>query len=257
MSGSFPHVVCTVEAKMGSVRLPGKALLPVGSIPMLKLMLTRLSGSMLIDQIVVVTTTTTDDWQIVDLVNSTGVHTCFRGGENRDVLLDVLKAARGVNADIIVETTGDCPLICPAVVDAVVANYLLGGADFVTNTLDAVKHGPTTPRGMDVRVFSVDALAEISERTSDPIDRINVSTYFWEHPDEYTVREVWFDLPEWVRNLRLCVDYEEDYEFVNGIAGRIDPLQLYSGRLSDIIAVLEQHPELCEINAHIEQEAYR
>ena len=52
-----------------------------------------------------------------------------------DVLDRVLRAAESMAADLIVETTGDCPLIDPAVVDQVIETFLTNQVDYCANVL--------------------------------------------------------------------------------------------------------------------------
>lgn len=241
--------ILTIEARMRSSRLPGKVIKPILGKPMLALMIERLKHARTIDGIVVATTVNPDDNPIVKVAEESKVD-YYRGSEE-DVLARVLGAARRFKADVIVETTGDCPLIDPAVVDKVVSDYRMGGADFVSNNLVY-----STPRGMDVRVFSTDKLAEIDRTTKDPADREHVSLYFWEHPERYRLRNVTTDLPPEVANLRLTVDTVEDFELIRRVFE-----SLYSDKLiftfADILDLLDQNPDLVEINQGIKQKPVR
>ena len=167
------------------------------------------------------------------------------------MLARVVGAARVNHADIIAEVTGDCPLHDPSIVDAVVADYLTGGADFVSNI-----HPYTTPRGTDVRVFSADALAEIEATSDDPADREHVSLYFWEHPEKYRLRNVGFDFPPNAAKLRLTVDTPKDLELVTAIYEELYPRNP-KFTLAQVISLLEQRPDLAAINAGVEQKAVR
>ena len=202
------NYLVTIEARMRSSRLPGKVLKPIMGKPMLALMIERLQYARTIDGIVVATTVNASDDPIVKLADELEVG-CFRGSEE-DVLSRVLGVARHYRADVIVETTGDCPLIDPAIVDKVVSDYRIGGADFVSNTLEY-----STPIGTDVRVFSTDSLAEIDGVSQDPADREHVSLYYWEHPEKYRLRNVKTEMPPEVRDLRLTVDTPEDLEMIS------------------------------------------
>lgn len=116
------NIVCTIEARMGSSRLPGKTMKKILGKHMLELLIERLKRSKYINDIIVATSVAPMDSIIAELSEKIGVH-CFRGSE-KDVLGRVLNAAKSVNADIIVEITGDCPLIDPVVVDKVIENHL-------------------------------------------------------------------------------------------------------------------------------------
>src|SRR6266550_8206330 len=144
------RIICFIEARFRATRLSGKVLKPILGKPMLALMVERLKRSRTIDGIVVATTDQESDDPIAELAGRIGVGV-FRGSED-DVLARVLGAARAYDADVIVETTGDCPLHDPAIIDKVVADFRIGGADFVSNVRDY-----STPRGTDVRVFLTEA----------------------------------------------------------------------------------------------------
>jgi spore coat polysaccharide biosynthesis protein SpsF len=241
--------VCIIEARLRSTRLPGKVLRPVVGKPMLQLMIERLRRARTIDEIVVATTDQPADDPIIELCSSLSV-AVFRGSED-DVLARVLGAAQAFRADVIVETTADCPLLDPAVVDMVVADFRLGGADFVSNTLTY-----TTPRGTDVRVFKTDALGEINCTSYDRADHEHVSLHFWEHPERYRLRNVRTELPAEVANLRLTVDTVEDFELVREIYEELYP-NSPDFTLADVLDLLRRRPELAAINQHVQHKAVR
>lgn len=244
-----PKVVCIIEARFASTRLPGKVLMPILGEPMLARMIERLRRARTVDTIVVATSTSRADDAVAEAAADAGAD-CFRGSEE-DVLGRVVGAARAYDAEVIAETTGDCPLHDPAIVDKVVADYLLGGADFVSNI-----HPYTTPRGTDVRVFSADDLAKIERTSSDPADREHVSLYFWEHPERYRLRNVGTDLSPAAGSLRLTVDTQSDLDLVTAIYEELYPRNPEFS-LADVLSLIERRPELAEINAQVRQKPVR
>jgi spore coat polysaccharide biosynthesis protein SpsF len=247
--GDRPRIACIIEARFNSTRLPGKVLMPISGEPMLARLIERLRLARTIDEIVVATTTSESDDAVARVAEYMGAHT-FRGSED-DVLDRVVNAARSCNADIIVEITGDCPLTDPGLIDKVVGDFLVGGADFVSNILPH-----TTPRGTDVRVFRANDLAEINAKSSDPADHEHVSLHFWEHLDRYQCRNVEMDLPDVVAELRWTVDTQQDLEFVRAVYDG-----LYSSNpafsLVDVLDYLNANPQLLEINRHVAQKSVR
>ena len=241
--------MCIIEARFASTRLPGKVLKPILGEPMLARMIERLRRATTINSLVVATSTSSADDAVAKAAVGAGAET-FRGSED-DVLARVVGAARENNADVIAEVTGDCPLHDPAIVDSVVADYLAGGADFVSNI-----HPYTTPRGTDVRVFSADALAEIERTSNDPADREHVSLHFWEHPEKYRLRNVAFDFPPSAAQLRLTVDTAKDFALVTAVYQELYPQNPFFS-IADVISLLEQRPDLASINADVEQKAVR
>ena len=82
---------------------------------------------------------------------------CFRGSEN-NVLERVINAGKKANADIIVEITGDCPIIDPSIVDQTIKIFINNNVHFVSNN-----HIRSYPDGMDVQVFKLQTLIKSSK----------------------------------------------------------------------------------------------
>lgn len=249
MSGGPVRIVCIVEARFNATRLPGKVLMPILGEPMLGRMVERLRRARTLDEIVIATTDNSADDRLAAYAQRIGAHV-FRGSED-DVLDRVVRAADASTADIIVELTGDCPLVDPGLVDKVVGDFLMGGADFVSNMLPH-----TTPRGTDVRVFRATDLAEINATSADPADHEHVSLYFWEHPERYRCRNVGSDLPEAAASLRLTVDTPEDLELVRAIYDQLYP-ENPAFTLADVLNLLDRRADLAGLNRHIQQKDVR
>ena len=240
--------VVTIEARMTSSRLPGKVLLPAAGRPLLEHMIERLGRARHVDAVVVATTEEAACDPIAELADRLGVG-CFRGSEE-DVLGRVLGAAQAYDADVIVETTGDCPLIDPAIVDLVIERFAEGGVEYCSNTLER-----TYPRGMDVQVFPAAVLAEVTELTNDPADREHVSLYIYEHPERYRLRSVVSERPD-TAELRLTVDTQEDYALVKAIFEALYPRDPAFG-LEAVLALMDERADLRELNRHIQQKPVR
>lgn len=233
---------------MRSSRLPEKVLKPILGRPMLMFMIERLQRVQLLDEIVIATSEDSSCDPIEELAKQLDV-SCFRGSEE-DVLDRVLQAARKWQADVIVETTGDCPLIDPGVLDEVIGIYLANQFDYVS-TLQG-----SYPLGLDTQVFSTMVLAEAAKLTQDPVDREHVSLCIYRHPERFSVHWVASDLPEKYRDLRLVVDTPEDFALITAIYEDLYPMNpIFS--LRDVLALLDRRPELIDINRHIQQKKSR
>ena len=237
--------VITIEARMRSTRLPGKVLKPVLGRPMLALMIERMQHVWQADQVVVATTDNPADDPIAELAQQLGVR-WFPGSED-DVLDRVLKAAQSVNADLIVEMTGDCPLADPLIVDQMIGTFKTNSVDYCANVLTR-----TYPRGMDTQVFPVKVLAQVSELTQDPTDHEHVSLYIYEHPERFRLLNVVSGYPADVADLRLTVDTPEDFKLIETIYQELYPANPRFD-LSDILMLFQRKPELKTINQNIQQ----
>ncbi|MBF0285827.1 MAG: glycosyltransferase family protein [Magnetococcales bacterium] len=241
--------IATIEARMSSTRLPGKVLRPILGRPMLQWLVERLQRAQTLDGVVVATTVNPADDPIAQLAERLGIG-CFRGSEE-DVLDRVLRTAQAHHADVIVELTGDNPLIDPRLVDHVVEIYRARGVDYVSNCM-----AKTYPLGMNVQVFSTAVLAETARSTDDPADHEHVSLYIYEHPERFSLHNVASGLAEEWSDVRLTVDTLEDFELVSRIVEALHPTQPDFG-LPEILQLLEREPTLRAINAGVAQKKAR
>lgn len=228
---------------MGSTRLPGKVLREIIGKTVLELMVERLRRVPSLDGIVIATTTNEEDRAIVDLAERLGVGS-HRGSE-MDVTSRLLGAAAEHGIDVIVETTGDCPLIDPDVVDQCIRVYRESGVDYVSNVLER-----TYPIGMDTQVFSTAVLADVDTRTESPFDREHGAVFIYRNTQIYSVKNVpappGFTDPE----LRLTLDTAEDFEMINHIFEDLyekDP----AFDLAAIFELLGQRPDYRKINEDV------
>jgi spore coat polysaccharide biosynthesis protein SpsF len=206
---------------------------------MLELLVERLALATRLAGVTIATTMKPADDVVEVLARRIGVG-CFRGSED-NVLERVLRAAYAARADVIVEVTGDCPLVDPAIVDRVVDVYMANRYDFVANRLPT--EPATYPDGFGIRVFSRDTLAEVARATDDPADREHVSLYIWNHPERYSLANVPSTLPTRYWDLRLTVDTADDFALIARIFEELYPTNPAFG-LEDVLALLDRQPEL-------------
>lgn len=237
------NIIGIIQARTDSTRLPNKAFKDIQGKPLILHVIERMQHAKLLDKIVLATTMRAIDTPLVDLVQAQGI-SVYRG-ECDDVLDRYFKAATQYHAQVIVRITGDCPLIDPHVIDTVVQVFLQHHYEYVTNTLQ-----PTYPDGLDVEVFSYETLTKAWKEAALASEREHVTAYIRNHPEKFTQYDV--KNPVDLSKLRWTVDHQEDLEFVREIFKR-----LYTKEkifyMEDILTLLEEHPELQELNAGIQR----
>jgi spore coat polysaccharide biosynthesis protein SpsF len=230
------------QARTSSSRLPGKVLEPVGGRPLLQHHLDRLSAAGL--RVVVATTVNAGDDPVVGIAERAGA-AVFRGSEH-DVLSRYVGAAEQEGLDVVVRVTSDCPLIDGGVVAAGVEEYL-GLADpdaYVTNTQPR-----TFPRGFDFEVFSRAALEEAHERADRPGHREHVTPYLAQNVSgRVRIRNLTWEPDR--AGYRVTVDTAADLELVRRL---VEDHGADALDCAGIVALLDAHPELVALNAHVEQ----
>jgi spore coat polysaccharide biosynthesis protein SpsF len=221
-------------------------MLPLVGAPMLERMIERVRRSSGINDIVVATTVSPPDATIAALCERIGCRV-YRGSVE-DITERLLRATDGY--DVIVQLTGDCPLIDPAHIDQTIAVLRESGADYASNNLGM----RTFPLGLDIRAFTAAALRRTAELTQDPIDRVHGSYFIYRNPQLF--RLVGWEAEGVMRwpELRLTVDEPADYELVRRIFEALYPVDPKFG-LADVFALLHRHPDWAAINSAVRQRA--
>ncbi|HEY2900970.1 MAG TPA: aminotransferase class III-fold pyridoxal phosphate-dependent enzyme [Polyangia bacterium] len=235
-------VVAIIQARLGSSRLPGKVLLPIGSSTMLERVVQRVRRARQVDEVVVATTTASKDDQLASFCRAHGI-AVFRGSED-DVLDRYHRAALAAEAQVIVRVTSDCPLIDPEVIDRVITLYGQGGVDYVANNFRY-----TYPQGLDTEVFSLAVLTRAWREAQQPAEREHVTPYLRSRT-RFRLGEVVNDEDLSQRNLRWTVDEPADLAFMQAVYARLDG---EGGRfgMADVLALLQREPGLASLNAGI------
>ena len=240
-------ITATIQARMGSTRLPGKVLKPILGRPMLSLQIERMQRCLLIDEIIIATSLNPKDDPIQKLADEIGVG-CFRGSED-DVLGRVVGALKEHEVEIHVEFQGDNPMPDPILTDSIIGYYLKNADkyDYVTNAMKT-----TYPPGFETYVYSSETLYDAERRATDPELREHVATNIDQHPKRYRLCNLeappWFHYPD----LHLEVDTQEDFDVASAIFEHLYPDNPGFG-LAHVIDFANAHQELVRQNAQVER----
>lgn len=239
-------ITAIVQARMGSTRLPGKVLLDIQGKPLLEHVIDRVSASKLINQLVIATTSKEKDKAIIDFAQRRGI--AYYVGSEDDVLDRFYQTAKIYRVKTIVRITPDDPFKDAEVIDKVVGYYLnrKKSVDYASNTIK-----PTYPEGLDVEVFSAEALGKAWKEAKKSSEREHVTPYIWNHPEIFRLANI--ENNENLSHLRWTLDTEADLRFTREIYARLYHGQVFL--MKDILALLRAEPELAQINQGIARNA--
>lgn len=167
--------IAIIQARLGSTRLPGKALADIHGRPMLRHVIDRVRQIGGVDHIVVATPFVSDTNALGKAVSGVDYWT---GVDLRavDVLGRFAKCAKAYQADAVLRVTGDCPMLNPRIAEQVLALYhSTKGCEYASNVT------PGYVDGEDVEVFSAEALAWAHREAKDPFDREHVTPWVKRH----------------------------------------------------------------------------
>ena len=172
---------------------------------MLHHLISRLTKSALVDDIIVATGPGSENDVIRDDVLRSGFDCPYVRRDEDDVLGRYVDAARLYQGDVIVRVTGDCPLIDADIVDTVIKS--LGEKEFSSNAIER-----TYPRGLDVEVMPMRVLEWLHEKLSwNHPGREHVCSYVYKSDE---ISKVSVTDTEDNSDLVWCVDDVDDFNRV-------------------------------------------
>jgi len=169
-------VLLITQARIGSTRLPGKVLLPIGEETLLSVHLSRLCECTTVNQIVVATTFEDGVQSLIDICREAEVD-CIQGSLE-DVLDRFYQASIEYQPDLVVRVTSDCPLLDSRVVDKVVRKAIETNVDYCANIITE-----DFPDGQDVEVFKFSALERAWNDATLMSEREHVTPYIRNNSD--------------------------------------------------------------------------
>jgi spore coat polysaccharide biosynthesis protein SpsF len=197
------RVGIVVAARTSSSRLPGKALLPLGGVPMIVFLLRRLRG-MRSAQFILATTDLTADDELAAAAAGEGV-AVYRGAED-DVVARFVGAANQFGFEIVGRVTGDCPFVDAELVDWCVDESL--GFD----RFDLATTKGRFPVGLDVELYPADRMAALDDGTALSLEeREHLTLHFYNNSASFEVRTIATPVG-WMHSIRtFTVDTPADY----------------------------------------------
>jgi glutamate-1-semialdehyde 2,1-aminomutase len=231
--------IAIVQARMGSTRFPNKVMRLINGVPMIELLLHRLSLAKRIDHIILATSADSRNQPLVDHIRRLGFEV-FVGSEN-DVLDRYYRAAKLYLPKTVVRITGDCPLIDAVLVDAVIDAHEASEVDYTSNNLP-----PTFPDGLDTEAFSFTALEQAAKNSTRSFEKEHVTPFICESALFKTQN---LSCDKDLSAERWTVDEPADFEVVSAIFNYFYPRLNFGWQ--EILALKEKRPQLFKANQHI------
>lgn len=234
--------IIIIQARMGSSRLPGKILKPLGKTTVLDYVVSRCREVKGIEDVIVATSTLPQDDALEKWCQDNQVP-YFRGSED-DVLSRYYECAKQYNPDYVIRVTSDCPFVDYEMASEIVQSMKNQPADYV-------KVEGELPRGLVVEMFSIKALEYIHQHGHEPKHREHVTYYGYEFAEKFNVTT--YGAPRKIQHpqLRITLDTEEDYQLLVAVANHFPGDTFVSSQ--KVVDFLINNPEIAKINAHIEQ----
>ena len=200
-------VPAIIFSRMGSSRLPGKALRHIAGEPLIKRVIDRVSKVKNLSTIVVATSNSKTDDRLTQYIQSLNIEV-FRGATH-DVLNRAVSCASYLGVDKFVRINGDSPLIDPELLEKGIEMWTDPSLDLISNVFPR-----TYPVGMSVEIIKTDSLKKIMGLTADSCDSEHVTRFFYKNSEKFRILNFESGRSE-LREVRLAVDTEEDLERID------------------------------------------
>lgn len=203
------RIVGVLQARMGSSRLPGKALRPLAGKPLVWHMIDRMRRTGVCEDLVLATTTDPRNEPLIAFAKEEGMKV-VRAELEDDLAGRIALAVQATAADYLLKTGGDCPLIDPEVMAGMVRRGVDEGADFCSNRVRW-----SYPLGLSCDVVSAKSVLWCDEHLKLVEDRELFALYISDHKERFKV--VSYEHSEDLSAHGWTVDTPEDYDFVGRI----------------------------------------
>jgi spore coat polysaccharide biosynthesis protein SpsF len=238
-------VLCIIQARMGSTRLPGKVMEKIDhERTILDYVISQVKFSNKVEEVIVATTNLIEDdiiCQHLDLQKNK-----FFRGSSEDVLDRFYQCAKKESAKNIVRITADNPLIDPNIIDTVINENENNKCDCTTNTINR-----TFPYGTEVEIFSFESLEKAWKNAKKPSEREHVTPFIYNPKNKFILNNI--ENEKNISYLRYTVDKIEDLLLVKEIVKNISTRPIL---LQDIINLQIEKPEIFEINKNVKHDGY-
>ena len=210
-------VVNIIQARMASVRFPGKMVADLHGYPAVDWVLKRCLKAKTVDETFLATSDTSQDDILAERAEHLNVPV-FRGSKD-NVLSRFAEVTKQTGADVIVRVCADRPLIDPALVDMAVNFFIeYDDIDLAYNHISG--DGQNWPRGFGVEVLWAKDLLYMHETQHEGYYQEHVTPYMWQNLDKYNIKAIPCikELDVGIPDIKCDLDTRDDFELIQSIS---------------------------------------
>jgi len=251
------HSIVVIQARMGSTRLPGKAMIPLDGKPALVHEINRAAavGGISREDVVVATSKKPRD-DVLEFTAKEAGATVYRGSET-NVLHRIADAVRDRDADLAVRKCGDNTLIAPRLLATLRDRIRTMDVGYASS-----KFEHTFPIGHNADAFTKEMIVHAADVVDSEHHEEHVAQFFKDNRETIAAVNVkaneMFDesfiesVPAF-RQLRLTLDEAADYRFLSRVYEDVAYDEILDTR--DAIEYIVRN-DLREINQEVDQQVW-
>lgn len=233
-------IVVFITVRLGSSRLPRKALLLIKNKPIISFLVERVKQQFNKDSVFFCTTNNIEDNFFDSLANELGINACHGSSDN--ILKRHYSCSRILGSDYIINIDGD---------DILCNTDLIGRMIQIINSekVDIV-YSEGYPFGTNLMAYNTSLLKSILNK----YDEKTIDTGWGsliKDENIFSVYKIKADVDEMI-DARMTLDYDEDFIFFRTIIENLFHESTKYISQIEIITYLKNHPEVVLINKHLD-----
>jgi spore coat polysaccharide biosynthesis protein SpsF len=202
-------IAVILQARLGSTRLPGKVLMPLGGATLIEQAMIRLS--LVAADLRVLATDEKSAASLAPLAERRGFELVV--GPEDDVLARYCVAIRRFKPDLVLRATGDNPLVSYELAELLVERRASNSSDYAGFL--------GMPTGMGVELVSAEALLRAEAEAREGREREHVCPYLYGHPELFRLDRPEAPTDYLLPGASVTVDTAADYEAVLKLYGAL------------------------------------
>jgi len=198
-----------LQVRLDSTRLPGKALLPLGSLTVIEQAMQSLKN--VNTNVFALLTDSSSVSQLKPLSKKWGFEIFV--GDKDNVLKRYADAIEYFSVSTVIRATGDNPLVSGILANKILEYHLKNQADYSGFT--------GIPLGTGVEILNAQAVLKANRLSYDAYEQEHVSPYLYFRESEFLIQRVPAPAEYFCPNQRVTLDTEEDYYKIKKIYEQI------------------------------------
>jgi len=195
-------VLCIIQARYSSNRLPGKVLKKIFGITVLKRVINQVKKSKKISKIIVATSKHSTDKKIINFCNKNKIH-CISGPLN-NVFKRFYKIIVHEHCKSFVRISADSPLIDPSLIDKAVTLFKKNRYDIVTNVFPR-----TFPKGFSVEVVNSKLILDFLSKIKKKRHQEHLTSFFYDNFKNFKIKNFYNKIN--ISNINFSIDSFADF----------------------------------------------
>ena len=196
-------MLCLVQARVTSKRLPGKMIKKINGNSILEILIDRLKLSKRISEIIILTSKNKSDNSIVQICKLKKIK--FYRGPLNNVAKRFYEIVKKKNTKSFIRICGDSPLIDHNLIDKAISKFNLKKHDLLTNIFPR-----TYPKGQSIEIINSKTYKDYFSLFKKKNHKEHVTTYFYDNFKKFKIHKLKNNINQ--SNINLSIDTIEDFD---------------------------------------------